>query len=469
MTREDILIENTIYHALDKQPFIGNMMQLLQIRYSSQIPTAGITYDVKAKNFILYLNKDFFKKLSTTERCAVFFHEIYHVLHKHLTSISMQKYLDNPQEKLKWNISMDLAINQYIEGLPTHAMTLDKFKAVGGAKLEVERPFEYYYDVIDWDQAKKDFKGQSNPNCPVHGNGKSQGGKSQGGKGEKNEGQEKQEGKGQGNEESKADSEKDNGDAASGSGAGESQHADTGKGCSCQGGLFPLDEHEMMDEAQSNASEEEILKAMGDLFRRTMQKTQYGHSTAPKFVQDLLNEIDKRLSAIDYRKILAKAIRKSLPAADRTNTWFRPSKRYGYQAPGRKDGQVPNVHMFIDTSGSISVEELNEFLSEVDEILKNTKSSTVVNLFHTSVYFTTKFKRGYGVDKLSLQSGGTDLQDCFNKLKKTKCDVAIFLTDGYYGDIEMNYKPHFNTVFVISKNGQLKHPLERLGESVKVT
>lgn len=457
--KDDIMIENTIYYALEKQPFIGNMLQILHIKYASWLPTAGITYDVKAKSFIMFINKEFFESLSTGERCAIFFHEIYHVLHKHLVNISQKLYVSSQEEKMKWNISMDLAINQFIENLPKQAMMPEKFKALNGAKLELERPFEYYYDSIDWEQAKKDFGHKPDPNCPVHGKGQGQG-MSMPGEGQSGE----QEGSGEG--EGKESEQEGQG---SGEGQGDPhQHGKTGKQCSCKGGLSPLDDHSLMDESQSNASEEEMLKAMGDLLRRTQQKTQYGYSTAPKFIQDLLSEIDKRLSSIDYRRILAKAIRKSLPAMDRTNTWYRPSKRFGYQAPGTKDGLVANVNIFVDTSGSISVDELNEFLSEIDEILKTTKSQSTVHLFHTNVYFSTKFKRGYGVDKLSLQSGGTDLQDCFDKLKKMKTDIAVFLTDGYYSDVNVDYTPHFNSIFVISKNGDQNHPLKRFGDTVKV-
>lgn len=448
--KDDIIIENTIYEALDQQPFIANMLQILQIKWASDLPAAaGICYDPKSKSFQMFLNKEIIKTMSTQERCAVFFHEIYHVLHKHLTSVAPHLYMQSPEDRMKWNFAMDMAINQYIPNLPQWALQPSQFKDKAGQTLKLEMPFEYYHEAIDWDKVIPPN------NCPVHGKGS----KSQGGPGDKNKDNgDKQEGQGEGQ-----------GEKQPGEGPGEPQghkHSKSGKKCSCKHKL--VDDHDIMNESNSNASEEEMLKAMGDLLRRTKEKTQYGYSTAPKFVQDLLKDIETRLSTIDYKRILQKAIKKTLPSFNRERTWHRPSKRYGYIAPGTKDGRVCNVHIMADSSGSISIEEMNVFLGEVDSILKNLKTNVMLHLFHTQVYQSLRFKRGYGIDKLSLQSGGTDLQNCFDIMKKQPADLLIFLTDGYYSDIKMDKKPHYQVIFCISKGGDMNHILKRLGETVQI-
>lgn len=444
MRREDIMIENAIYSILDKNPFIGNMLQLLNIRVSNQLPTAGVMFNPKSKTFEMLINKQFFSDLSTEERGAVFMHELYHILHKHLTSIHYSRYSASSDAKLKWNIAMDLSINQLIPNLPKQAMTLEMFKDKNGKDLKPEMSFEYYEDAIDWDKAKKDHGSKGDPNCPVHGNGASQDASGQ----EQGENEGEGEGSGQSNQH---------------------EHSQSGKQCSCKGGLFPLDDHDLMSASQSNASDEEMMGAINDLMKRTQQKSQYGYSQTPKFIQDLMNEIDRRLSTIDYKKLLSKVLRKSVAADDRQSTWLRPSKRYGYQASGTKNAEAPKVTIFLDTSGSISVDELNEFMNEVDAILKNTKSVVDVTLFHTTPYFTTKFRRGQGVEKLSLQSGGTDLQGCFDQLDKKSVDVVVFLTDGHYSDCDVKKSLHYTPIFVISKNGTTEHPLKRLGTTIKIS
>ncbi len=457
MRRDDVMIENAIYAVLDKQAFIGNMLQLLNIKVSNQLPTAGVMYNVKSKNFEMLINKEFFANLSTDERGAVFTHELYHILHKHLTSVHQSRYMENQEARMKWNISMDLSINQLIPHLPKQAMQLNMFKDINGNDLKPDMSFEYYESEIDWNKAKKDFGYKPDPNCEVHG----MGNKSPSGTPQNGQGEQQSQGEGQG-EESK------NEGGAHGQLPTHSHHSE-GKKCTCKGGLFPLDDHGVMQEEAGNASEEEMLKAMSDLLKRTQQKTQYGFSNSPKFLQDLLNEIDKKIASIDWKKKLSKVLRKSVEANTRKNTWLRPSKRFSYQAPGTKVGDQPLCELFVDTSGSISIDELNDANAEIDQILKVLNCTTHVNLFHTNVYERSKFKRGHKLSSLSIQSGGTDLVDIFEKQRKRKCDTVIIVTDGYYSGFTLDYKPNYNVIFVISKNGELNHPLKHLGESVKIT
>lgn len=455
------ILEAAIHEVISLQPFLGNMLQVLQIRVHDGIPTAAITYDPRIKSFLMYVNPNFFMSLSFDERVAVLLHEASHITNKHLISIFLgtidRKDKSQQTEMMKWNLSMDVAINQYIKNLPKQAMRLDMFKKVGGGELEAQKHFEYYYENIDWEQAKKDF-GEND--CPVHGDGSNQQGS---GEGENNE--ESQEAKGEGNGEDESEGE--------GNGSGQSSpghnHGQNGSKCSCKNHkMATLDDHSMMNEDAQGVSQEELLKAAKDLFQRTIQKTVFSHSTIPGNVKDFLDEIDKKLSKINYKQLLQKVIRKSLPAMDRQNTWFRPSKRYAYQAPGSKDGLVPRVEIFIDTSGSISKTEMTEFLNEVDQILKNTKNETTLHLFHTNCYYTTKFRRGQTAEDLKIESGGTDLQDCFEKMKKRRADLVVFLTDGYFGDVQTDKNLTYKTLFVISRNGTVKHPLERLGQTVQV-
>ena len=231
-----------------------------------------------------------------------------------------------------------------------------------------------------------------------------------------------------------------------------------------------FDSHEWAD----GAEEGDVLDATGDLVKRAMIKNSFTHSTMPESIKDLLETIEKRKNELNYKRIILSAIKRSASGHDRRSTWNRPNKRYGTKAPGTKIGLLPKLEIFLDSSGSISIEELSEFLNIVDEFLKCGARICNINMFHTSNYYSSKYKVGqrYMLTK-SVESGGTDLEESISKIIKVRPDLSIIITDGYYSDVnfEKMLKPTqkpSQVLFIISKGGQIDHPLKRLGSSILI-
>lgn len=223
-----------------------------------------------------------------------------------------------------------------------------------------------------------------------------------------------------------------------------------------------------------SAEEGEVMDAVEDLVKRAMIKSSTEYSQLPGGVKDLLDEIKARRAELNYKALILAAIKRSASGHDRKGTWTRKNKRYGFQAPGTRNAELPKLDIYLDTSGSISIEELSSFLEIVDEFLRVGVRKCTINCFHTDHYFRAQYKTGdREMLKKSVQSGGTDLTGVFESIVKNKSDLSIIITDGYYGDVQVEsmLKPGQSvpvTLFIISKGGQEKHPLQRIGNTVKV-
>ena len=354
------------------------------------------------------------------------------------------------------NIAADMAINQFIKNLPKgcpqcpkpeerkpcendlcpgRAIMVEDYHDVDektGKQVpwEKNRTMEYYYEKL-----LQRFEDPDNEEDDGDGEGEGEG-----------EGQGKGKGKGDG---------KGRGNAGGG--------ADTGD--------LPqtLDEH-MWDVA---SEEGEMLDATEELVKRAMVKARLDYSSLPDSVKELLEDIKARRAEINYKALIMLALKRHAAGHDRKNTWTRKSKRFGNKAPGTKVGDLPKLQNFIDTSGSISIEEANEFLEVVDQFLRVGARKCKLGFFHTALYKNEDYKLGTRIKREDIQSGGTDLTPVMAEILKRKPDLSVVITDGCYGDVPVEswMKPGEKfptTLFIISKSGTADHPLKRLGSTVQI-
>jgi len=227
----------------------------------------------------------------------------------------------------------------------------------------------------------------------------------------------------------------------------------------------------------ANAEESEILDATEELVKRAMVKQSMSYDNLPGAVKELLDSIKQRRAELNYKALILSAIKRSASGHNRTNSWTRRSRRFGNKAPGTKDGNLPKLSLYLDTSGSISIEELSGFLDVVDEFLKVGSRSCEINLFSNTNYYSSKYKLAdrsmQDQIKKSVSMGGTSLESSLKKIHETGPDLAIFLTDGYYSDVDVESRMRAGEKFpqvlwVISAGGTEDHPLKRLGQTVKI-
>lgn len=392
------MLESAIFNTLKEEPFLGSTLQCLSIRFSTQVPTAGVLFNKNSKKFMLLLNVDFMANLTSGERVAVMVHEMYHLLHRHIA-----RFVGYPDHK-RANIAMDMAINQLIKNLPKDGIFVENFRTKDKKPFPKRSTAEHYYDLLgDAEYDKNNTK--------------------------------------EGKEEGKDGTKKPDWSE------------------------IPTEGH--AEHNWGEGTEEDRMQALKDLMQRALEKTKENGYSISQATREMLSEIDAKASALDYKAMLNKAIRKSLPSLDRKATWKRPNKRYGYIAPGSKISDHCKINFYIDTSGSISITEANEALRTVDKFLKHGAPKCKLNMFHTELYYTKEYKLNAEVKKEDFEIGGTDLQPVITDICKTNPDLAIIITDGYYGEV-MQKKLNTKVLFLISEGGTTDHPLKGLGETFKM-
>jgi len=429
--------------------YFGSILQVMNINYSQQIPTAAIIYDTRYRRYNIALNPYFFTRVLATseERVAVLVHEISHFTHFHLPQEFVATNEDN---RMLLNVAQDLAINQYIPNLPSLALQLSQFRSKDGTPFPAGKHFSYYYNELLNDAEIQTGKGKGQPQ-EDEGSGEGDG---QGdGQGQEASGS----GKGKGKSGSKPDLK---GQQQPGDGQW-SKAKDHFKNPRSAG----LDDHGGEGE---EGSAYEKLEAMKDIMKRAYNKHVRDYGTEPGGIKDLLQKIDGTMSKMDYKKILLMALKTSLPAKNFERTWHRDSRRYGNEAPGSRLKRMPRITIYTDTSGSISHEELNKFLRVTEGFFTHGVEKANIKFFHTELYGERQIKKNFKINPEDVQSGGTDLTCIFEDMKKNRPDLCVIVTDGYYGMPEVSLKGLPPTVFVISEEGDMNHCLKSVGKTVRI-
>ena len=424
-------LATAIYETSKTHPFIGSVLQCLTISYSHQLPTAGILFNTDAKRWDMLVNSYFFcKKLNAAERKAVLIHELSHITHKHPLRVPFLKI--SARKRMIMNIAADMAINQFIKDIPKGCKQCPPIDAQQPCPNEM-CPGQCI-DVNDYfDQDPKTGTKVPWPhNKPMEAYYELLIKRFQ-------------------------DPEKGEGDGNAGGGADTSDLPQT------------IDEH-MWDGA---GDEKEMLDATEELVKRAMIKARLSYDDLPGHVKELLEEITTRRAELNYKALIMAAMKKHAAGHNRKSTWTRKSKRFGNKSPGTKVGDLPKLELHLDTSGSISIEELNEFLEIVDQFLKVGARKCNLAFFHTAHYGRQQYKMGNKIDKSQVQSGGTDLTETLKDIFTRRGDLSIIITDGCYSDVSVEawMKPgeQFPQIlWIISKGGSDDHPLKRVGDTVKV-
>lgn len=439
-------LQTCIYQTTKSHPFMGNILQIMNISFTHILPTAGVMFNGEVKRWDMILNPMFFcKMLNEEQRKAVLLHELYHITHKHPLRIPFIKLSVHKRQLM--NIAMDMSINQYIKDIPDGCSQCpprnsgvpcqnplccgrgvfvrdfyDTDEKTGKqTPWQERREAEYYYSKL--------LERFDDPDPENNGEGEGQG---------EDQGQSK-------------------GNAGGGANTGDLPNT--------------TDVHHW----DGAADENEMLEATEDLVKRAQVKARFGYDELPDHIKELLEHIKTRKAELNYRAILLAAMKASLPANFRVKSWTRKSRRFGNKAPGSKNGEQPKLENFIDTSGSISIEEANEFLDIVDEFLKIGARKCTLNMFHTQNYYREEYKLGQRLKREDIQSGGTCLEESIRNIAKYRPDLAIILTDGYYSDVDekkfVGPNGMFpNVVFIISKDGTTDHPFKnrKWAKTVKI-
>jgi predicted metal-dependent peptidase len=363
--------------------------------------------------------------LTDKEVQAVIIHEIYHLLHGHLKRAKedLGRY-----DKDVENISMDLAINQFIPNMPEGTINMKNFAEMFDYNINdipEKEAYEVYEEMAvnskNYKEKKEQIKKQQKELLDKL---ESLSNKLQGNSG------------GEYGEEGEEPDDDGEGSSNGKKGSLLDQIEEIMKELNLNGCGYDQSDPDQIERM------EEIIGKMAEEVAQQMGKAR---GNLPSHIQELikkLNEPPKIRWEDEFRRMVGrvkKPYKKTPLRRDR-----RQQSRYDLR--GRISDRVVNLAIAFDTSGSMTEKEFSYIFTEVFEILKTTKYTLTV------IECDAKIQRVYEVNKkddveFNVQGrGGTAFQPIFEyvneNLKNNNLNMLCIFTDGYgERSISEEFKP----------------------------
>lgn len=438
MTKEDLLGKASKDLML-KEPFYGFFLLSLNKVWDKRIPTAGVSKN--NINYQLSINEKFWMNLTDNHRIGLLKHELLHIAYFHLSM-----YFSFSDRKLA-NIAMDLEINQYIDKgyLPGDEYTRDQFDNLvkgiqenvkkslsdgtiteeealvelgkipsrgimfedyADLKLEAKAGSRYYYDKLK--QAKEEKEKNGSSGCPAFDGLCDQ---------------------------MEAESELEK--LLNGTGISDSDHS-------------TWEEFDDLTEAEKKLIDKQLTNVLQNVADQTVKK----RGTIPGHIEDYLIEANKIIPPkFDWKqyirrftgtstKIFTKKIRR------------KENKRYS-ESPGLKIKMKQHMLLGIDTSGSVSNDELTEFMNEIHHIYKCGVDVTIIQC-DTTIRSIEAYK---GKNELNIHGrGGTEFDPVleYYNANLRKYTSLVYFTDG---ECCTDVKPKAPVLWVLSERSEMNDSL----------
>lgn len=361
------IIRNALKHLIHDNMFFAAIAMQLQIEYTDKIPTAGVTFH--DSNFHLFINPKFWNEHTIEEQVAILKHEILHLVFSH--PARMQKM--NPTIA---NYAFDITINQYIKDLPkTNACTKCKI-AYSKKETQCEK-CKGKLEVIVNGLLPEMFNAPREKNSEWYYNYLQQ---------NKNKYFK------------------------------EIQMAVT------------LDDHSQWDKNENGTkqSPKVLEEAAKQIIKQAHEAAQKDYGNIPSALQREIEEVLQEKLRWDQilRQFLYKASL-TLKVLSRK----KRNKRYGPLYPAQKAFPKLNILVGIDTSGSISPNQLKLFFDQLVAI-NNPNTKIEVVECDCEIQRTYEYSKNMKMGK-PKGGGGTSFKPIFKYAQEKKHDAIIVLTDGY--------------------------------------
>lgn len=347
MVRQEQLAK-TCKDLMLKEPFYGMFLIMLNKVWTDKVPTAGVGRN--GINYQLYINPEFWDKLTDLQRIGLLKHELLHIGFFHVTDF------DHLTDHDVRNVAMDIEINQYIDKawLPEGGCFLEDMNKQLGLDMKKKMGTKYYYDEIMKvkDQVSEAMK---------------------------------------------------------------QYLKDTHGG---------WEEFEDMDEATQKL----VQKQTEHILKEVAEQTKKSTGSIPGEFQELLDRINsKEPPKFDWRGYLRRFAGASMEIYTK-KLRRKPNKRFE-DNPGLKIKKRRHILVAVDTSGSVSKNELHEFFQEIHHIHKTGCEVTVIQC-DTSIKAVEKFKPN--MDLKIKGRGGTSFDPVIEYYNEHRGSYSclVYLTDG---------------------------------------
>jgi predicted metal-dependent peptidase len=343
-------------------------------------------------NFQLAINEEFWETLSPEHHIGLLKHELLHIAFFHLTI-----HTDFKDKNLA-NIAMDLEINQYIDAqyLPDGGCTIDN-EMFAPMNLPKKVGCREYYRLLQ--------------------------------------------------------QELDNGDGTS---KFEQMMKAMGEGQPTYGNGNPVPDHSTWDEFEdlSEAEKKLVMKQVEHQLKEIADQVTKSRGYVPGELKGLLDKLNSSEPAkFDWKSYL----RRFTGGSQRvfTKKLRRKFNKRFEDNPGLKIKFRKHILVAVDTSGSVSDTEVQEFFHEIDHINKTGADITIVQC-DSRIQHIGPYKAG---DKIEIHGrGGTEFDpvlELYNE-NQDKYTCLVYLTDG---ECSCSVKPVGKLLWVISTRGSINEDL----------
>lgn len=432
-------IEKAFKRLLIKNPFYGLFCLSLPKVITRSVDTLCVTKE--GVTCQLNINPDFWEKFTDDEQIALLTHELSHIALQHMF------LSDSFSDPTLFNIAADAEVNSYIENIPKDAVTAFYLGQKLGISLNNGMGTKAYYEALTNRQQNAQAR---NPQMPCNGG---QGGSStsssqsssspsqatqddshQNNKQQESQQEEKKEEPPSSPQENKQGQRKRR----------QKQYPDD------MDDFKPVDDHATWKDFKNlpEANKQLIVNNIHATLKRTAEQVEKQRGTIPGELVELINKIREKKPEVFNWKAYFRRMLGSIYDVNIKTTRRKESKRFAGSA-GIQHKKKVSILVAVDTSGSVSKEELQEFFSEIDYVFKAGARVTIVEC-DTRINSVTEYD-GKNIPEIKGR-GGTDFNPPVDYYIKHRKEYAalIYFTDG---EAPLPNKTPSDMVWVISSRG----------------
>lgn len=412
-------IEKAFKRLLVKNPFYGLFCLSLPKKIDISIPTLCVKK--KGINCELCINPDFWAEHTDNEQIALLQHELSHICLQHMF---ISDSFSNP---MLFNVAADFEVNSYIENLPKDACKASDIGLQNGLGTKA------YYEALTKNQNQQKQQAKS-PQKPCNGG---QGGS--GGQSQASQSNEKKEEDNSSPEENKQPESKENGQKK------ESQYPDF-----IPQDKKPIDSHETWKDFKNipEATRQLMQNNIVNIVKSTAEQVEKQRGTIPAELQEMIQKLREKKPEVFNWKAYFRRLLGSIYDVNIKSTRRKQSKRFD-GAAGIQHKKKVSILVAVDTSGSVSSKELQDFFSEIDYIYKAGARVTILQC-DSRISKIDEYD-GKNIPEIKGR-GGTDFNPPVDYYLKHKKEYAslIYFTDG---EAPLPNKSPSGMVWVITSNG----------------
>lgn len=414
--------------------FWGHLFSLVRRKPCNNIPSImGIALENDGTYSLLY-RPELVESTSDNTISTILEHEGLHLINMHIARFIriLAGELDNnkkEEKRMVWNLATDCAVNSQlglnekieISGIETQVLLPKSFNLPNG------KASEYYFSEL----LKSNPMKNNNSNNSVYGI-------------YSDDNSESENSNGNGN---------DDGDNKNKGSKSIDDHSGWDKNIESNPDLYSLSR-----KAENNIKD--LIKTAVENFDKTK-------GNLPSSIRELIEECLKP-PQVPYYQIIRKVVRASKHSKfTRSFTKINRKRTYLFMLdnshlpqlspfPGRTRDFTFNISIMIDTSGSMSKDEILESLSGTKDIIENDRHCEI-----NIVECDAKVQKVYQVKKIKdiqfdiCGRGGTELSPGLEKCKEFNSDITLAFTDGYCEDLTRVSRKNLpkRLVWILNNNG----------------